>query len=85
MGLVSQNSYLNEWLKGLKYWLKYRWIKTNFNEIGHIGYKFLKQTAYSNFEVMKLILGLVGQNTYRNKLSIGHKYWSKYWYPTLMK
>ena len=51
---------------------------SQFEEIGKYDYKLWRPIVHSNFEVTELILGLVAQNTYRNKWLIGLKYWSKY-------
>ena len=50
----------------------------NSNEISYNGYKFWTPISYSNFEAMKLVLGLVAVNNYRNTLLIWLKYCLKY-------
>ena len=47
---------------------------SQFYEIGENDYMLWRPIVNSNFEVRKLILGLVAQNTYRNAFLIGVKY-----------
>ena len=76
--MVAQNTYRNKLLIGLKYWSKYKQIIANFKEREKNDNKLWRPIVHSNFEVTKLILGLVGQNTYKNAWLIGLKHWSKY-------
>ena len=39
---------------------------SQFDEIGKYDYTLWRPIVHSNFEVRKLILGLVAKNTYRN-------------------
>ena len=50
---------------------------SQFDEIEEWLY-VLEAIVHSNFEVTKVILGLVAQNTYRNAGLIELKYWSKF-------
>ena len=79
LGSVVQNTDRNAWLIGYKYWSKYLLIIANFNEIGCNEYNLLRPIAHSNFEVRKLNMGLVLQNTFWNAWLLGLKYCSKYW------
>ena len=63
LGLVAQNTYINAWLKGLEYWSNYWQIIVSFDEREKNYYTFWRPIVHSNFEVTKLILGLVAQNT----------------------
>ena len=47
---------------------------SQFDEIGKNDYTLWRPIVHSNFEVMKLILVMVAQNTYRNACLIGLKY-----------
>ena len=66
LSLVAQNTFRNAYLIGLKYLSKYWQIMANLDERGKNDYTLWKPTVHSIFEVTKLILGLVAQNTYRN-------------------
>ena len=48
--------------------------QSQFEEIGKYNNTLWKPIVNSNFEVRKLILGLVAQNTYRNAFLIGVRY-----------
>ena len=47
---------------------------SQFYEIGENDYMLWRPIVNGNFEIRKLILGLVAQNTYRNAFLIGVKY-----------
>ena len=74
LGFLAQNTYRNAWWLGPKYWSNYWQIIANLNERGEYDYMLWSPIVHSNFEVTKLILALVAQNTYMNAWLIGLKY-----------